>query len=84
MIDVDKLIAQANDIGKTPRERDFFKGLVGEVGVLCNRVTETESVVAVLINRVLDLESRCVGTGPATVTKPPTKKKVTKKPKGGE
>lgn len=69
MIDVDKLIAQANDIGKTPRERLFFKGLVGEVAVLCNRVTS--------------LEAKCVGTGPATVTKPPTKKKATKK-KGGE
>ena len=69
MINVDKLIAQANDIGKTPRERDFFKGLVGEVGVLCNRVTE--------------LESKCVGTGPATVTKPPTKKKTTQKKAGG-
>lgn len=61
----DKLMDLADEIGDTPRRRTFYKSIIGELFVLGSQVGKC---------------SDCVGPGPATVTKPPTRKKVSKKP----
>jgi len=68
MIDKDKYMKLAEGVARTANERSLWYGLVGEVSNLFERVKV--------------LEKNQVGTGPATVTKPPTKKKTTKKKVG--
>ena len=80
MIDVDRLIDLANDIGNTPRERDFYKSMVGELGALFKRNEVLEEIVSTLCNRMTELETVDYVEAPG----PTTKKKTTKKPKGGE
>jgi len=72
MIDVDKYMNLVPSVARTNHERSIWYGLIGEISNLNERV------------KVLEAER--AGAGPATVTKPPTKK-VTKKTapkKGGE